>query len=293
MFIKYQHVEKFGNAETEGIELGKCFVFPKVDGTNASVWLEHGEIKGGSRTRELSLEKDNAGFLRWVLDQPTIKHLLTVHPDWRLFGEFLVPHTVKDYREDAWRQLYIFDVMVGETYLPYEAYQPILEHFEVEYIPPQAIISNPSEENLIRELDKNNYLMQDGKGAGEGIVVKNYDYRNKYGRQTWAKIVRSEFKEKFHKKMGPPEMKGERIVEEEIAIEFCTDAFIQKEFAKLQDGDWTSKRIPELLGRVWHEFIVEETFAFIKAKKNPTVDFGKLQKYVNMRIRKALPEVFS
>ena len=38
-FKKYQHVERFGNIEVEGIELGKCYIFPKIDGTNASIWI--------------------------------------------------------------------------------------------------------------------------------------------------------------------------------------------------------------------------------------------------------------
>lgn len=40
-FKKYQHVERFGTDETEGINIGKCYVFPKIDGTNSSVWLEN------------------------------------------------------------------------------------------------------------------------------------------------------------------------------------------------------------------------------------------------------------
>ena len=38
MFVKYQHIERFGTQETEGIENGTCYVFPKIDGTNASLW---------------------------------------------------------------------------------------------------------------------------------------------------------------------------------------------------------------------------------------------------------------
>ena len=48
--------------ETDGIELGKVYVFPKIDGTNGSVWIDDGIIKAGSRNRELTLDNDNAGF---------------------------------------------------------------------------------------------------------------------------------------------------------------------------------------------------------------------------------------
>lgn len=29
-FIKYQHLERYGNTEVEGIEVGTCYVFPKI-----------------------------------------------------------------------------------------------------------------------------------------------------------------------------------------------------------------------------------------------------------------------
>ena len=38
-FLKYQHVERVGTSEVENIELGTCYVFPKIDGTNASIWI--------------------------------------------------------------------------------------------------------------------------------------------------------------------------------------------------------------------------------------------------------------
>ena len=43
-FIRYMHVEKFNTAEVEGIEIGTCYVFPKLDGTNASLWVDENEI---------------------------------------------------------------------------------------------------------------------------------------------------------------------------------------------------------------------------------------------------------
>lgn len=46
-FKKYQHVERFGNLEVEAIELGECYVFSKLDGTNSSCWLDEEEVKAG------------------------------------------------------------------------------------------------------------------------------------------------------------------------------------------------------------------------------------------------------
>ena len=62
--IKYQHIERIGTDETDGILIGSVYVFPKLDGTNASVWLNSdGTIGAGSRNRTLSAQSDNAGFV--------------------------------------------------------------------------------------------------------------------------------------------------------------------------------------------------------------------------------------
>ena len=39
-FRKYQHIERFGGTTVENIELGECFIFPKIDGSNSSVYLD-------------------------------------------------------------------------------------------------------------------------------------------------------------------------------------------------------------------------------------------------------------
>jgi hypothetical protein len=111
-FKKYMHVERFGNKPVQGIELGVTHIFPKIDGTNGSIWLDDlGKITCGSRSRELSItSKDNFGFRGYVLAYKEYENYLQKHPDHRLYGEFLIPHTLKTYRDNAWRKFYIFDV---------------------------------------------------------------------------------------------------------------------------------------------------------------------------------------
>jgi len=300
-FKKYQHVERFGTTEVEGIELGMCLVFPKIDGTNGSIWLDNeGNIKAGSRNRELTLEKDNAGFYAYILSNDKFKKYLQKHPKHRLYGEFLVPHSLKTYREDAWRRFYIFDVCLDKEdgsveYIPYDIYKEMLEEFDIDYIPPLAKIKNATYENFINLLNKNTFLIQDGKGYGEGIVIKNYDFYNKYKRQTWAKIVTSEFKEKHHKEMGCPEINTKIMIEEKIIDEFCTTAFIEKEYSKIVNemGGWQSKFIPMLFGRVFSELIKEESWNIIKKFKNPTINYKTLNTLIIQKIKKTKKEIFN
>lgn len=299
-FRKYQHVERFGTTEVNGIELGKCFVFPKIDGTNSQLYLDNkGELKAGSRNRELTLEKDNAGFYAWALNQDNLQQYLQKHPNHRLYGEFLVPHSLRTYREDAWRKFYVFDVCTDKDdgtveHIPYDVYKPLLEELNIEYIPPIAVITNPSYEQLINLLEQNTFLIQDGKGKGEGLVIKRYDFANRYGRQTWAKIVTSEFKEKHHKTMGAPIIEGKTMVEERIIDEFCTEAFIEKEFAKLvnENDGWHSKMIPMLFGRIYHELIQEETWNIVKKYKQPTINFKTLHSLMVGKIKEVKSEIF-
>lgn len=299
-FKKYQHLERFGNTEVRDIEYGKCYIFYKIDGTNGSIWYdEKNGIQAGSRNRTLSLENDNAGFYANILQDENIKAYFDKHPNHRLYGEWLVPHSLKTYREDAWRKFYIFDVCLDKDdtveYLTYDAYQPLLEEFGLEYIPPLAIINNPTHDSLMKCLDKTDqFLIKDGSGSGEGIVIKNYNFYNQYGRQTWAKIVCSEFKEKHHKTMGAPEINTRISVEERIVEDFCTNAFIEKEYRKiiLEQGGWSNKYIQMLFGKIFYELTTEEIWNILKKYKNPQINFKTLNSLIIQKIKMVKNELF-
>jgi hypothetical protein len=292
-FQKYQHIERFGTEEVEQIGIGECYVFPKIDGTNSSVWLEDGQIKAGGRNRELTLESDNAGFYNSIIEDERIGQYLTAYPEYRLYGEWLVPHSLKTYRDDAWRKFYVFDVYKGETPLSYGEYKIGLDVFGIDYISPIRIIRNGGYEDFIKCLDENHFLVKDGQGVGEGIVIKNYDYKNKYGRQTWAKIVTSEFKEKHHKEMGAP-ITDARPVEAEIADKYITTALVEKEFEKIkvEQNGWKSQLIPMLLGKVFYTLIIEEMWHILKDFNNPTINFKTLNAMCIQRIKQVKAELF-
>jgi len=293
MFYKYQHIEKWGTDEVEGIEIGECYVYPKIDGTNGSCWLEDGQIRAGSRNRELSLGNDNQGFYGAILEDPTIATFFAEYPTMRIYGEYLIPHSLKTYNDDAWRKFYVFDVVDEHgTYLHYNVYKLMVEKHGIEYIPPLAIITDGSEEQFYKCLEKNSYLIKDGQGNGEGVVCKRYDFTNKYGRTTWAKIVTAEFKVKHTKAMGATEIQGELTPERQFINEYCTAALIEKEYAKVSLDGWSSKQIPQLLGVVYHALVTECTWDAIKKFKQPKIDFKKLNRMCNEKVKEVLPKVF-
>ena len=333
-FRKYDHVERLGHDEVEGIDLGEVYVFPKLDGTNASVWIDYTppdddgpvmpEICCGSRTRTLSEDFDNANFYRWVNDDAT-------WPLWQgligakmafctIYGEWLVPHTLKTYRSDAWRRFWVSDVYDHdeERYVPYNEYAAILQKIGFDVIEPLCIITNPTEVQLRKEVDENSYLIIDGGGAGEGIVIKNYLWESKYGRQPWAKLVRNEFKEENKRAFGVTEKDGKFQVEAAIAEEFITQAVVEKALAKInqdvlnahdfgiQDCSLPNqiarrkavlegarpKIIPRLLGTVFYDLVREDLWDALKKHKFPSVDFRRLRTHCILRTKMYAPDLF-
>lgn len=298
-FVRYQHIERWGNTEVQDIQFGTCHVFPKIDGTNASVWVDDNlNLCCGSRKQEVSVGDDNQGFAAFVQESEPIQQFLLDYPQCTLFGEWLVPYSLKAYRADAWEKFYVFDVMrpsndKGLDYLTYEEYQPLLESAGLDYIPEMAIIHNGNYEMFLKQLEQNDFLMQDGH-KGEGIVIKNYNFQNRFGRQTWAKIVSSEFKKKNQKTMGAPLKEGKQMIEQLIADEFVTLALCQKVKSKIEasQAGWSSRHISRLLQTVYYDVVREECWTFVKKHKNPTIDFKTLQTLVILRIKYLLPEVF-
>lgn len=296
MFIRYQHLEKFGSDEVTDIDLGQCYIFPKLDGTNASVWVEDGVICAGSRNRQLSLDNDNAGFLAAMVDDCRVRTYFEKYPNMRLYGEWLVPHSLKSYRFNAWRQFYVFDVLDEETssFLSFADYSSWVEGYNIEVIPPIAIIGNPSYDQLLKCMEKTTYLIEDGKGVGEGIVIKNYAFENRFGRKTWAKMVTNEFKEKHVKAMGPSILAGKKMIEEDIMDEYITEHLINKTYEKIKlDNDgFNSRNIPELLNRVFHDLVKEEIWDIVKNNNNPTINFKTLKSLTIRKIKGLRPELF-
>lgn len=299
MHRKYTHLERWGNSEVQGIEVGECYIFPKIDGTNASVWWDGEKICTGSRSRKLTIENDNAGFHAWAIKHVPFLNFFAEYPNLRLYGEWLVPHSLKTYRLDAWRKFYVFDVEhkdnTGEDhdYFHYNDYYLKLNFYNLDYIAPIKIIQNPTYEMLLLELEKNTFLIEEGEGCGEGISIKNYNYENQWGRNCFAKLVTNEFKDKHSKEMGAPKVIN-KMVEDEIVNTYVTKALCDKVHAKIVNEmeGWKSQYIPRLLQTVYYDLVNEEIWNIVKKMKQPTINFRTLNTCVIMEVKRLLPELF-
>lgn len=156
------------------------------------------------------------------------------------------------------------------------------------------IIHNPTVDNIIRTLDDNKYLIEEGKGIGEGVVLKNYEYTNKYGKQIWAKYVTADFKQKHYKEMGAPVTNGTKMMEEEYVKRFLTDDIIDKVYANIvneKDG-WESKYISRLLETVYHDLVTEHIWDVLKKLKITSIDFKVLRNFSNRRVKEHKTDIF-
>ena len=297
IYKSYQHIEKLGTIETEGILVGEVHLSYKIDGSNGCIFLKEDNVLGfGSRKRELNLIEDNMGFMGSFFNDKTlyskVLNILQANPNYIIYGEWLVPVTIKRYNPDAWRKFYIFDVLDTETgrYLTFNEYKKILDEYNLLYIPEIAVLNNPTEEEIKSYLDKTNEFLIT-TGLGEGIVIKNYDYKNRYGRRTWAKILTEDFrKNKKENRIKNHEAKEESDVELLIINAFLTSEHVLKEKRKIEEnyGGWSSKFIMELLNRVFDEFLNDNLHIIIKKLRYPTINFKKLKDYSNNFVKEII-----
>ncbi len=295
-YKSYQHIEKLGREECEGILNGTVTIQPKIDGTNSVVWLgDDGNLHAGSRKRELTLDNDNAGFMAMIIKDEKIREYLTKHPNHYVFGEYLVPHTIRTYDSDAWKKFYIFDVFELDDnygrYLSYDEYVPLLEEYGLTYIPEIARLENPSIDEVAACINKIHYLMPEGK-TPEGVIAKNYNYKNKCGHVVWGKIVSEEF---FNRKTilraKNHDNKNEEKFEKKFANEYITEMLIRKEYAKVLN-DYPNAKRNELIGRtlsnVYESFIEEDLLTVVRKNRKCTINFIRMKIESDNRVKEVL-----
>ena len=321
-FMRYMHIEQLGTKEVGGILDGTVHVFPKLDGANAQVWMEDGQLCCGTRTRRVGDDEQGPfGKLReYVLSHKGIQEFFADPDDraiqfryfrpsqkrsvivaqskhLRLYGEWLIPHTLKSYLPDAWKKFYVFDVAYttpeGGGFVHYDTYKVWMEQYGIEYIPCVATVDNANDAILDKLCEQNTYLMKEG--IGEGLVIKHYGFQNVYGRTVWAKRVTNQFKYGHYKAMGAPALNGDTVIEDVIVKEYITLGLVNNEYQKLctAKGDWDSKLIPALLGIVYHCMVTEELWhALKKHKAHQVIDFRVLNRFVIERVKELKPELF-
>lgn len=303
VFIRYQHVERIDAEETEGLLDGVCHVFPKMDGSNMCAYTEDGEVHTMSRNREIAPPEPFASF---VAANGNIGRFLRDFPGLRLYGEWMVPHTVRTYVPEVWNRWFVFDVVAEDRdatyewqgkalriengYIPYEDYAPVLEEYGIDFIPPLSVLDRPSVRDLERIADAGNTWMM-AEGCGEGVVVKRYGFVNRFGRVSWAKVLNSTFR--TFKVLPRGRTADAGTVEHMIAERYVTRDLVDKEHSRIVADGCPKKSVPpRLLNTVYHCILTECIWDAVKRFGSPTVDFRTLKKECETMTKAVCPEVF-
>jgi len=234
---KYMDIIRLGHKSTVGVlnEGDNITITEKLDGANASFKKENGIIKAFSRNTELNEENNLRGFYQWT--QTLDINLLLDNIIY--FGEWLVRHTIK-YQLDKLNQFYLYDIYNENynTYLDFSFIEYEANKLNINLIPLFYKGEYQSFEHLKSFVGKTIF----GEGKGEGIVVKNVGYKNKYGNQIFVKLVTEEFSEV--QKQKPPKDPNRPITVEQEFINMCL----------------TKARVDKLLHKLIDEGIIEEEF---------------------------------
>lgn len=277
-FKRYPKIHRLGKEETDGILEGTCVIQEKVDGANASIWLDkRGEVVCGSRSRELT-EGFN-GLVDYVREHEGIQQFFKDHPDKRMYGEWLVRHTVS-YNETAYRQFYLFDVTLkgdGEEEEPFaiqEEVETAAKVYGLKYPQIFGVFENPTEEMLQQFVGKTSLGEE-----GEGIVIKNMDHVDKFGNHCYAKMVTQKFIEGNSITFGGNNKHSDTYWEMYVVNKYMTLARVEKIMHKLQpiiDKRLDMEHIPRVSNTAYHDMLTEEIWEI--AKKADKVSFRQLSR---------------
>jgi len=272
-FKQYTKIKRLGCDETDGILDGECHIQEKIDGANTSIWLGNdGSINMGSRTQNVT-DGSFRGFVEYVKNHEGINKILTNHPQLRLYGEWLVPHTVQ-YNETSYQHFYLFDIedIDGKKYKT-----DIVNNFADEYNIKRphyfGVFQSPTGDQL-KEMCGKSFIGE----KGEGIVIKNYNFVNKFGDIQYAKLVTEKFKEDNGIVFGGNNKHSESYWEMYCVNKYMTLERVKKIMNKLQsiiDHPLSIEDTARVLNTAYHDFITEEIWA-IQKKVTGDFNFKKL-----------------
>lgn len=274
MHRNYGKIHRLGKEEVEGILVGRCSIQEKIDGANVQIWQESGQIMLGSRNRELRADEGFNGFREYVENHAGIKQYLTLYPYDRLYGEWLVRHTIA-YKETAYRKFYLFDIFGElEEFMPSEEVAAIGARFGIETVPMTAVLESPSVEEIMVHVGKSQF-----GDRGEGVVIKNLEFRNGFGDLCFAKIVTEAFKEDNAVAFGGNNKFSDTYNEMYVVNKYMTLPRIQKIINKVQaqiDEKLDMKHIPRITHTAYHDMLTEEIWEI--QEKVVAIEFAALKR---------------
>lgn len=275
MFKKYPKLKRLNSSETNGILNGQCWIQEKIDGSNVSIWTEDSEVKIASRKRVL--EDSFNGFKEYVANHEGIQALLKNNPNYRLYGEWLVPHTIR-YNDESYNHFYMFDVTVdrgdGLEFMDIDMVYELAEKYKIKTPHLFAKINNPDESSIFKFAGSS--LLGE---KGEGVVIKNPKFVNEFSDSVYAKIVTDEFREKNIEVFGGNSKQSPNYWERYVANKYITTGRIKKIISKIENqtqSNLTIKDTRRVIHTTYHDMLMGEIWEI--QRKVYRLNFRILQK---------------
>lgn len=270
---KYTDIIRYGKQGTQDVikEGDYITITEKLDGANASFTLDIESALGVScysRNQVLTEENRLRGYYDWIINN-IVPIKVKLNPNYRYIGEWLCQHKII-YKEDVYKNFYLFSIWNEETqqYLHDDIVKSEANKLGLktpEYFYEGQYVSF---EHLMSFVGKSNLTLE--PNTGEGIVVKNSSYFDRFGKQVFVKLVSEKFAEVQKQKLPKNPNKDSIFIESIKSV--LTKARIEKLLYKLLDEQLIADNysisdmgsLLKLLGGRVHEDIVKEEFEAIK-----------------------------
>lgn len=155
-------------------------------------------MRAGGRKVVIEDRKDGSWLGEWFdkndVEAPLIKRFIQAHPDYIIYGEWTggqakdkFQGAIKDYDAKHLRTVRIFDVFdtIADSYIEDHVWRDMIAREIPELsefcVPILAEFDDPTEEQLWEVAENNTYMLEEAGHAGEGIVLRNPDFRDEYG----------------------------------------------------------------------------------------------------------------
>ena len=294
-FRKYEKIYRLTKEEVDGILIGTVNITEKLDGANLSIWLgKGGEIRVGSRNNDLTANGNEFnGAVKYANTHPGIKKFFEYNPDCRLYGEWLVRHTLS-YNETAYKKFYLFDIYdegLG-VFWNQELVQSIGKDFEIETVPYLGEFTNPTLKELTAMVEGQESVI--GGKVREGIVIRNPNFTNQFGDKVNAKLVSEGFMEDNGVVFGGNNKYSECYWEQYISNKYITVERVQKIMNKIQpevNERLDMKHIPRIIGTVYHDMITEEAWEI--ANKVTSLDYNNLKRICSKKAKQVYVDLLN
>lgn len=275
---KYTDVVRYGKSSTNGVlqEGDIISITEKIDGANASFRKDETNQLGVScYSRNQPLDENNtlSGYYGWVIDNIVpIKDKL--NDKYIYYGEWLVKHKVI-YKDECYKKFYMFSIwdIEKEQYLSDEIVQAEAERLGLTTTNYFYIGEFKSFEHLMSFVGKSDMTLE--PNTGEGIVVKNVNYFDNYGRQMFVKLVSDKFAEVQKQKLPKNPNIDSPVIE--LVKSVLTKPRVEKIMYKLVDEgilkeDYAIENMGLILkslgSRVYEDIMKEESDLFAEYEED-------------------------